>query len=1834
VRQQIEIWRKELINLARSNRLLYFRHTKSSTLEIVREPDRVGEVVSRLIAGHAWRFFMPSDPSGDAEDGDPTGASDQGQNFVGELLDVPSPDELITTKADSKSLRNALRLLDRRATQEFMDKGIWILYLAAGVLRWREPDADDEAESPLLLVPVELYRESAHAPYELRRVEEDAVINPALSLRLADFGLELPTIEDEFDLDEVLAAIEDLIEGREHWEVQRRLLISPFSFHKEVMYRDLLQNAGTIAQDPAVRALALGSDESLGLDFDPIPGDRLDADAPPEEVMTILDADATQRQCIAAAAAGRSFVMDGPPGTGKSQTIANMVAELLAAGRTVLFVSEKAAALEVVQKRLRHAGLGDYTLELHSHKATRKEVAQQLGAALHYHPAAPAPMSETSMSQLRQRRHELSERARAVNEIRRPLGRTVHQVIGRIAELQVLPQAPPPRVDSGLGADALAQILAVAGELARAWGPVTRGDEFLWRGIRDAQLDASRGQRTAEEIAETIACLHRVRLAAADIAEALLQSTPRTFEEAERLLALAVHIEGRREGPREWLITESLAPVERLSAVKAEQSSIRAARAQLLQEAIGSGWQELDPATGRALASARERLSSLAVRCELPPEFRASELQELSKFVGSSASVLADASGDARSIAAAFGLPTAGITLPRGIELAELGESAAAAARPDPAWLNPARIDDVDRAIQTLKTLCQACTQQRGELGAVFTEQVLDLDLETLCHRFTSVHTGLSKLGSAYRQDKRLVAGATRAGKASKDAIGMLPRALEWQTLTRHLHAAEREHAAVLGEHYYQRTDTDFEQLEQAAASARRALELAGRHPDTDALIRQVARGGSPDPDLVPAARRLSQSLSSWIESARTRFAEFSDRVSQTDLETAAQASTEMATVLEHGAAVIAPVLRVASPGVTLRAVQEILAARAEIAQLDDATARTFANDQSILGQRYTGLDTDWPQLTASLEWAGGLREINGGPLTSLAAERTQTADVRSADLDQALIGWFAARDHVLAYFTEGRASVLRAELDSHFSDVTELLEALKETVGDIEEWLEYCRARERLAELGVSDVASFCETHRIPAEHLTDVVERACLEGWLDDVLRTDSVRLGQVRADQLNPIVDQFRELDSELIRRTAGRVIEACNRRRPRTTVGAAGVIQREAQKQRKHMPVRRLLEEAGEVAQALKPCFMMSPLTVSQFLPPSLRFDAVVFDEASQVRPSDAINCIYRGAQLIVAGDDKQLPPTSFFEAVSMDGDEEWEDDQFEQYESILKQCKAGGLRELSLRWHYRSQHEDLIAYSNEAFYQGRLVTFPGAVHESDELGVKLIPVPNGIYRRGTARDNPREAEAVADRVMHWARASAHDPQTEVTVGVVAFSEAQAAAIEIALDRRREAEPELDEFFAEDRLDGFFVKNLENVQGDERDVMIFSVGYGRDENGKLTMNFGPLNRQGGQRRLNVAITRARQRVEVVSSITGTELEFNADLREGVRHLRRYLDYAARGAVALAIELDESGLDADSPFEEEVLRTIRAWGYDAVPQVGTAGYRVDIGVKHPAQTGRYALGIECDGWMYHSSKVARDRDRLRQEVLERLGWTIYRIWGTAWYRNRGEQEQRLRAAIAAAIQEDRPAGHHRMSAAHHGETAPELEPVTLDQPPAWTVPYRVAHMDMRTNRLPELHQPEAQPLLRDVIEHIVTVEGPALDTLVLRRVREIWNVGRAGTRIREAFERNVRALARLGVVTQDRHGFIALTGASIETVRVPGENPQARRSAEEIPLEETQLAVLQLVRDARRVKRSELTFEVARLFGWSRRGPDIAAALDRAVDALLRAGDLEADHDYLLG
>lgn len=1817
---QIELWRNELVNLTRRNRLLNFRPSKSSTLELVVEPDELRPVVDHLLAGRSWRFFEPPEVA-------------EGEERPEQLM--PAPGELITDKKEGGALLRTLRTLDRRAKQEYMDKGLWILYLAAGVLRWIDPDAKDEMSSPLVLVPVELQRESPRAPYRLAKADEEIVVNPALALKLEELGPALPTLDDsdEPDLDAYFERVGDLIRSKSGWDVQPRLVISYFSFHKEVMYRDLEANAEQIADHPLVDALVHGADEGSSLDFEPLAEELLDEQGRPKDGATVLPADGTQRQCVNASADGNSFVMDGPPGTGKSQTIANMIAENIALGRTVLFVSEKAAALDVVETRMRQVGLGDYTLELHSHKATRKEVAQELARALSHHPQAGLEMPGGELADLARRRDELSARAAAVNEVREPLGRTLLSVIGRVAQLQDRPQAPHPE-DIGLSLTPaeLSDILSTAARLGRAWGPISRGGDFLWRDLDNITLTAATQQRVDDQVDRAERALERLVHSAATIRDELRLESSGDMPAFRRLAHLLAHLQEKHEVPAIWLTEPEFKGFETLRDARKELVENRAGEIESLAGVVGHEFRALPFERLREMTDSVNALSGSPLG-EGGQVMKRDELAALSAGLAETAQLFKDVARRIESVLQSFSLTEPSITVERVREIATLGSLAASVDKPEAHWLDATTLPTVVQAKQALESLVLSFRQMRDELGSTFSDDVLDADLEGLISRFEKTHHGLGKLKGGYRTDKKAVASTTRSGRFTHEVLALLPRALEWQELKRSLGEAEAQYAAVLGDYYYRGEATDFGRIERALELGRHAIDLAGPDADVAALQKQLGRQGTPSADMQTNAVWVLTRMIAWKEAAD---ASLTSAVAESLAEQSLDDSQSMVARLEHPALVLGDVVAnvddVVGRDLNAHEASLLLASRERLDRLERELEATRLEDETRLGPRYAGAETDWAALDVDLEWAADLRSLVGSEIDDDVASRLLSSSIPPSELDEPLAEWAAARDAICGNFAPGRREELQQDFMTTVDDARELLRALRETLADILEWFEYSDSRARLIEQGVKEPLEFCEARALDAQAVPDVIERAVLERWADEVMALDKARISTVRADELSSIVEDFRRLDERVIELAAARVIRACNERRPRTSLGPAGIIQREGMKQRKHMPIRDLFARAGPVVQALKPCVMMTPLTVSQFLPPGFRFDVVIMDEASQVRPADAVNCMYRGDQLIVAGDEQQLPPTSFFDAAFGDTDDAYDEEEFDEFESILKLCLgSGGLRRLPLKWHYRSQHEALILYSNHSFYEGRLISYPGAVHAADDLGVELFHVPDGVYRRGTSRDNPREAEVVVDRMMHWAEWSLAHPKNAVTIGVVAFSEAQASAIEVELDRRRQLRPDLDVFFVEDdRLDGYFIKNLENVQGDERDVMIFSIGYGRDENGKFTMSFGPINRAGGYRRLNVAITRARRRVEVVSSVRADQ--FTHSEREGVRHLQRYLDFAARGESALALEVADSGLDVESPFEDEVLRVIRSWGHDATPQVGSAGYRIDIGVRHPIEVGRYALGIECDGAMYHSSRVARDRDRLRQEVLEGLGWRLHRIWGTSWYRDRQGQEQLLRDAIEAAIAGQPPAPRKGRFDPQPTWTEDVYEIVSVDGRPSWAEQYVVSSPNPPST-WGEMHDYAAQSDLRRMIEEVVAVEGPVAREVVLRRVREAWGVGRAGSRIRAAFDEAVKTLRSRGRVVESEKGFLMMEGADPTRVRVPdADDPTTRRAIAEVPVSELRAAILGIVGDAIHAGRDELTFAVARLYGWNRRGTDISTALERAVTYLLQMKRLTRDGDYL--
>lgn len=575
------------------------------------------------------------------------------------------------------------------------------------------------------------------------------------------------------------------------------------------------------------------------------------------------------------------------------------------------------------------------------------------------------------------------------------------------------------------------------------------------------------------------------------------------------------------------------------------------------------------------------------------------------------------------------------------------------------------------------------------------------------------------------------------------------------------------------------------------------------------------------------------------------------------------------------------------------------------------------------------------------------------------------------------------------------------------------LAETVSALSGDATTLLRLPRIHEieqRCITAGVGGLLECARSGDLAAGEVAAAFDDAWLESVRREVLLADG-RLAGFDADRQNRLVEQFRAADEDHLsanparvrRRVAEHAVEARNNHRDQDQL-----IRREANKKSRHLPLRELFEKAPEVLTAVRPCWAMSPLDVAQTLPPRPLFDLVVFDEGSQILPSDAISALLRAPRAMVAGDSRQLPPTTFFDGSDDDSETDEDDGGLAAFESILDVMDMLVSRR-PLTWHYRSADERLIAFSNRNIYHGGLTTFPGAAGEGC-MGFE--PVNHRPDAPANTRSNPDEVRRVVDLMIDHARRRPSE-----TLGVIAMGRYHADRIEEVLRRRlgEVSNADLETFFDESAPERAFVKNLERVQGDERDAIILSVGYGKNERGQVVYRFGPLNSEGGERRLNVAVTRARKRMTLVSSFSHAEMDPARSSAEGVRLLRGYLKYAETGGAELS---GSDEVEPLNPFEVDVLDKLAAAGLDIVPQYGCSGYRIDFAVRHPDQTKNFVLAVEADGASYHASHTARDRDRLRQDHLERLGWRFCRIWSTDWFNNHTREVERVLDAYRAAL------------------------------------------------------------------------------------------------------------------------------------------------------------------------------------------------------------------------
>lgn len=897
---------------------------------------------------------------------------------------------------------------------------------------------------------------------------------------------------------------------------------------------------------------------------------------------------------------------------------------------------------------------------------------------------------------------------------------------------------------------------------------------------------------------------------------------------------------------------------------------------------------------------------------------------------------------------------------------------------------------------------------------------------------------------------------------------------------------------------------------------------------------------------------------------------------------------------------------------------EQLMKLQADIKAFDENAAVV----SGVLGPCYKGPDTDWPHVMADLETLKAFfsdETSSFGSITKMSragfAESQNAFRTDSDQLNQEITDIEETRNRVAARFT---AETLDLEKNSYNYCIRKIDGCLQE-FDKLGNWISFMRLLIRLEEADLIDYLDNIIEEKTEPAKISGVYQKLFYKQWIENIIYSvpELVSFSRIKQDQA---VQNFVKKDTLQYEISKTQIRSELSQQRPDLSMVAGGsavsILRREASKKRKQMPIRRLLSEIGSLVQVIKPCFLMSPLSVSTFLDPEkISFDTVVFDEASQIFPQDAVGAIYRGKQLIVVGDSRQMPPSNFFNS-SIDNDEDDEEiGDINDFESILDVCSSVFTTE-RLAWHYRSHYEQLIAFSNLNFYNNNLVTFPSSQKDRKGIGVDYYYV-DGIFDR-KSKTNKAEAEFIVDLIYQNI-----DEHPERSLGVVAFSVAQQNMIDKLLSKRREADPSYEWFFKADNAEPFFIKNLETVQGDERDTIIFSVAYARDSQGRFIQNFGPLNREGGERRLNVAVTRAKDNVQLVASIHYTDINLSNTGSEGVRLLRAYLDYAQNGEKALERTITASAEDRfDSYFEQEVCDFLRDNGFTVDTQVGCAGYRIDLGLRKP-DSSNYLMAIECDGATYHNSKNARDRDSLRQRVLENMGWQFYRIWSTDWYKNKTVEKERLLEAAKEAVRKaDSPEETKGRSAKKKASAA------------AKEVKERFfTEVRKEPVKFPEYKQLDAMKILRNkqysipgTVREILETEAPLSEEFFLKRIISYFGREKVTKPVLEEFNRKMLGCRDRGIIR--RQGFMYLRDMGDPKLRIPGD----RRDVKYIAPEELADGLRTLIEQNVTVTRDGLYKSMTNLLGFSRTGETMSSRFEEALNILKKNGTVKEEDGLL--
>ena len=1643
--------RTRLLDLTNRNKLLNFRHSNVSSLRVVDVP--IDPVFERLRDNEKLAFLPVPEPDIEGLERPPA------KDYAAELdwntsfdLDAAPDDsaQSLPVLHYQEQLDTVSRKIASAAKTAIEESGTNMLYLVFGFLEWYESDDSDQPHlAPLVVVPVTIERTGGKGKAVETVLEysgEDIETNLSLVEKMRrDFGLEMPLLGDDDTPESYFRELATILELKKRWSIRRHITLALLSFGKLLMYRDLDPKtwpaAQSIAKHPLVRELFEGSKNpniTLAEEYD-IDAPELKKDIP----HLIRDADSSQHSALVHALRGQNLVIEGPPGTGKSQTITNLIAAALARGKTVLFVSEKLAALEVVRRRLDDAGLGMFCLEVHSHKTKKGALLNDIAQRHQMRGSFKDPRDlDGHLSVVEEKKQLLTKYAALINKTIEPFKATIFEILWArercgqdiAAHQQSLAQIILPLVVRFTRAQftQTEQFLSVyAQHLAAVLAPCNSVEQHPWTWI-SKPLGFEEEERVLDDLGEFLTTVRKANTCCEHLQEIAGITVARTasgLEQSAYTLTLLPDPEGT-------LIGDLLAPCQiaanrqLLAGFVENVESFRCGFEGLSSSATNVS-SLLDARTADKLSGALDCLRQWGLEGHYVAEIR-----ELLKASIDTARLLQDAQSSFRVLLDIVGC-NAAAALPCTAFLLETVRIVESLPFDRLHFRHPAFEGERARPmLQAAQEEAKALKAAEALLGKEF-----DLSLGEGTHspqqllEWASVLNEASVWQRLFGRNYRRAVNAYRCiglgkKKAPRMEMSQGLRAVAEYTQKRTQFDNNAGYRELLGTHFLG-VDTPWNDLHQVILWYEQVFVALPEHQIQSEPFRKLV--------LTARIERL-KAIKANIDSAQehravlcqlvSRVTEFTRTVPS---ERALVVSGSFDEILSHlqkfnreVSEVVQTLDHAALRGnVSLRNVPNILAAAGQCRRAMDAV-QTSSELPALIGGAYRGINSDIERIKHTVRFA---ETIASGALPQKTVEwllspecGTRLAELRACLNDARDCGGkLKALAEELAVISG--SEFWRSSSDNSWGGLQALAEYALANREELPRWSHFLRLRIKCKEASLDKLTAMAENRSLEPVELGPAFHFVFYNTLARSVF-VENEELSQVTGVTQEQLRRQFAAADKDSIRLYSERVAALIDKRPvpygnqsgPVRTWTEMALITNEINKQKRHIPIRQLILRSANALVALKPCFMMGPLSVAQYLAPGqLKFDLVVMDEASQLKPEDAIGALARGGQVVIVGDPKQLPPTSFFQRVSLDADDDSDDDSrtaVEEGESILDVASTLFQPVRRLRWHYRSRHHSLIAFSNEEFYQRNLIIFPSAYHDDPSLGVKHHFVPDGMFENGR---NPREAAVVVEAVLEHMRQHPNE-----SLGVVTINFEQRELVEELLDQRLRDDPAAIAY--QERMKGgqetLFVKNLENVQGDERDVIFISTTYGPDARGNQFQRFGPINSVNGHRRLNVLFTRAKKRSVVFSSLDPERIQTTSNSPWGLRALKQYLIFARTGILQQA----DDGLDQPTnDFERSVGAVLKEKGYEVVPQVGVAGFFIDLGVKHPAKAGAYLLGIECDGAGYHSGRSARDRDRLRQEILVNLGWKIHRVWSTDWFKSRDKEIKRLLLTIEALLEND---------------------------------------------------------------------------------------------------------------------------------------------------------------------------------------------------------------------